>query len=139
MNIKRVKWLTLEQAAQAMRVSGSTIRRRINKGEIESKIESGRRLVLVRESQDGTQPAQGDSQESGDILEHLHEENEDLRRRLSEVETGRERLETEFSSSRERSDTIIMQLTRQLDQSQRLLEHHQAPWWRRWFGKEKES
>ena len=33
----------------------------------------------------------------------------------------------------ERHDMIVMQLTRQLEQSQRLLEYHEEPFYRRWF------
>ena len=35
----------------------------------------------------------------------------------------------------ERHDTIVLQLSRQLDQSQRFLEYQGSPWYRRWFRK----
>ena len=44
-------------------------------------------------------------------------------------------LQKQLAEASERHDTIVLQLTRQLEQSQRLLEYHQAPWWRRWLRK----
>ncbi|MFQ6042565.1 MAG: hypothetical protein ACE5PV_17050, partial [Candidatus Poribacteria bacterium] len=37
--------------------------------------------------------------------------------------------------SRQRQDTIILHLTRQMEEQTKLLEYHQAPWWKRWFRK----
>lgn len=62
------------------------------------------------------------SDQSAAVADQLRSENEYLKERIQELE-----------SARERSDTIILQLTRQLEQSQRLLEHHQESRWRRWF------
>ncbi len=59
---------------------------------------------------------------------HLSEQNQYLKQRIEELD-----------SARERADTVMLQLTRQLEQSQRLLEHDQAPWWRRWFRKNADS
>jgi len=52
--------------------------------------------------------------------DRLKEENAYLKERIQEFETARER-----------SDTVILQPTRQMEQSQRLLEYHQEPWYRR--------
>lgn len=58
------------------------------------------------------------------MIDRLKEENVYLKERGQEFETARER-----------SDTVIMQFTRQMEQSQRLLEYHQEPWYRRVFRK----
>ncbi len=41
------KWISLTEACQSLGVSESTLRRRINDGKVEAKLEDGRRLVLV--------------------------------------------------------------------------------------------
>ena len=62
------------------------------------------------------------------MIEQLREENLYLKERIQELE-----------SSRERTDTIILQLIRQLEQSQQLLEYHEEPWYRKWFGRKREQ
>ena len=52
----------------------------------------------------------------------------------SEIEYLREQLQA-YEERSQRQDTIILQLTRQLEQSQKLLEYNRAPFWRRWFSK----
>ncbi len=54
----------------------------------------------------------------------------DVRREVSEKNALLE-------DNRQRQDTIILQLTRQVEQSQRLLEYQQEPWYRRVFRKRK--
>jgi hypothetical protein len=69
------------------------------------------------------------------LLEQIRSENEHLRQQLTEKDKQIEGLQTQLQDTSERHDTIILQLTRQLEQSQRLLEYHDEPWYRRWFGK----
>jgi len=65
-------------------------------------------------------------------------------REIENLQTQLEEAHKALAETRERHDTMMMQLTRklqqshrELQQSQRLLEHYQSPWWRRWFGKDK--
>jgi response regulator RpfG family c-di-GMP phosphodiesterase len=51
---------------------------------------------------------------------------DNLQRRLEEARKA-------IAETNQRHDTVVMQLTRRLQQSQRLLEYHQSPWWRKWF------
>ena len=119
------KWVKLTEACQSFGISESTLRRRIGKGIIKSKLKNGQRLVLVES--DNQMTVTRDSE----LVEQLRGEIEHLRR---ELETKNEQIK-DLEESRQRQDTITLQLTRQLEQSQRLLEVHQAPWWRRWFRK----
>ena len=50
---------------------------------------------------------------------------------LQELSESRKDVE----QSRQRQDTIILQLTRQLEEQTKLLEYHRAPWWKRWYKK----
>ena len=55
------------------------------------------------------------------LIDQLRNENEYLKERIAELE-----------AARERADTITMRLTQQIETQQRLLEHSQEPWYRRW-------
>lgn len=129
------KWQTVADACHILGVSQRTLYRRIKKGEIESKLESGRRLVLIDDSQVTDSVASVADMADTALLEQVKSENEHLRDQVTglqeELKAERERTE----QGKERSDTIIIQLTRQLEQSQRLLEYHQEPWYRRVFRK----
>ena len=124
------KWVTMSQACLTFGVSRRTLTRWIKQRKIESKLDGNRRLIQV--SHTGTDVSQdkpkGETQEGQDVsdmsqalIDQLKSENEYLRQELKDA--------------RERSDTIIMQLTRQLEQSQLMLEAHKEPFWRRWFRK----
>lgn len=119
------KWVTVDEAAVIFRVSTSTIRRRMENEKIESKLEDGRRLVWVS---DDTQMSSKDEQ----LITELRTQNEHLRGQVEE-------LQKQLAEASGRHDTIVLQLTRQLEQSQRLLEYHQEPWYRRWFKKRKQN
>ncbi len=136
-------WHTIAEACEILGVSVRTIRRRIEQGKLDSKLDNGRRLVLViaaeedsaTSSANGTTdtvpgapagtPADGTVAQSG-LVDQLRSEVDYLRKHLDEAN---ERHEQE----KERSDTILLQLTRQLEQSRRLLEYHEEPWYRRLF------
>ena len=120
--------MTIQQARQRLGKSESTIRRWIKEGKIEAKLMHG--VYDIPESAvnalSNERETEGIDQEpEGAILEQLRQENQYLKERIEELE-----------QARERGDTIMLQLTRQLEQSQRLLEHHREPFWRRWFAKE---
>jgi response regulator RpfG family c-di-GMP phosphodiesterase len=61
-------------------------------------------------------------------FEDKAKQSEDLERQLAE--SNKALVEAEQSHSAE-----VERLTRQLEESKRLLEHYQVPWWRRWFRK----
>ena len=128
-------WQTVTDACHTLGVSQRTLYRRIEKGEIQSKLVDGRRLVLVGGRQVADNLASVADMSDTALLEQIQSENSHLRDQVNklqeELKEERERIE----QAKERSDTIILQLTRQLEQSQRLLEYHEEPWWRRVFRK----
>jgi len=70
------------------------------------------------------------------------EENKKLQEEVVKIEKEKEyfkaelqKANEELSETKKRQDTIILQLTRQMENQQRLLEYHQSPFWRRWFRK----
>ena len=136
-------WHTVTQACKVLGISKRTLWRWVGQGRIKSKMEGRRRMVLIAAehlvsaedsatSVDDTVTGTVDdtprdtATAQAVLIDKLESEVDYLRRQLEET-TAR------YEEGRQRQDTIIMQLTRQLEQSQRLLEYHQDPWYRRWF------
>ena len=115
------EWMIVKEASQALGITERTLRRRISVGSVESKLEEGRRLVRVIPDEFGSEVGSEVGSE-GELVLQLRAENEYLKRQIQELQ-----------DARQRSDTIALQLTRQVEQSQRLLEYHAEPWYRRWF------
>lgn len=126
------KWLSSIEACQVLGISQSTLRRRIDKGEIETKLENGKRMILVTTDNyvDTTTP-------KTEMVRQLQSELELLREQVKQKDDQINKLQEELRDSRERSDTIIMTLTRQVQDAQQLASYWQQPFWRRW-GKQKQ-
>ncbi len=124
-------WLTIKEACDRFGISERTLRRRISKGTVVSKKKGNLRFVLaeslaaVSEMAEEKVPLQG-----GSYLAELVEELKGDKGRLQKQVMD---LQSELKDCSNRHDTIVLQLTRQLDQSQRLLEYHREPFWRKWF------
>ncbi len=132
------KWVSMKQACDILDISISTLRRRIDNGEIESKLEGNRRSILIHhDTSSDTSTKQEATQPDTSFVEQLKYQIESLQKQLDTREGEVVKLQEELSQSRERSDTIILQLTRQVEQSQRMLEYHEEPWYRRWFRRQR--
>lgn len=114
------KWFTLSEASATLNISLSTLRRHIDKGKYKTKTEQGRRLVKLTGLHYETQ------MKSTETHNEAHVDTSELRKQLnSEIQFLREqntKLTDEISEARTRSDTIIMQLTQQLERTQMQLE-----------------
>ena len=114
------KWFTLSEASATLNISLSTLRRHIDKGKYKTKTEQGRRLVKLSGFHNETQ------MKSTETHNEAHVDTPELRKQLnSEIQFLREqntKLTDEISEARTRSDTIIMQLTQQLERTQMQLE-----------------
>ncbi len=134
------EWVSMKQACDILDISISTLRRRIDNGEIESRLEGNRRSILIHhDTSSDTSTKQEATQTDTSFMEQLKYQIESLQKQLDTREGEVAKLQEELSQSRERSDTIILQLTRQMEQSQRLLEYNQEPWYRRMFRKGREK
>jgi hypothetical protein len=118
------KWVTVKAAADLRKCTSRNVIDLIKRGKLAAKRdEDGRRwLVLV-------DVAKNASEESSEVIPKS-ERNGEIRMLREQVTN----LQAELSESRkaaedasQRHDTIVMQLTRQLEQSQRLLEYHREP------------
>ena len=122
------KWFTLSEASATLNISLSTLRRHINKGKYKTKTEQGRRLVKLTEthSESHNELHNETQMKSTETHNEAHVDTSELHKQLnSEIQFLREqniKLTDEISEARTRSDTIIMQLTQQLERTQMQLE-----------------
>lgn len=122
------RWLTIAEACQMLSVSERTLRRHIAHGKYESRLQKGRRLVRLSED-DNRQMTDSQPADVPDLLvAQLQSEIQHLRDVVSKRDTQIEALMTEFAQSNQqrdqasqRSDTIVLQLTQQLEGSQKQL------------------
>ena len=122
------KWFKLSEASATLNISLSTLRRHIDKGKYKTKTEQGRRLVKLTEthSESHNELHNETQMKSTETHNEAHVDTSELRKQLnSEIQFLREqntKLTDEISEARTRSDTIIMQLTQQLERTQMQLE-----------------
>ncbi len=135
------KWVIMSQACLILGVSRRTLTRWVKQGKIESKLDGNRRLILVSQaekdmSHDGSEVRQDVSDMSQQaLIDQLKSENQYLKEE-------NEYFRNELKETKERSDTIIMSLTKQLENQRLALAEHKEQdrgvWFRRWF-KRKET
>lgn len=118
------EWLSILQACQITKLSERTIRRRIKDGKIQTRMQSGRCEVFVTSDM---------ARHTARHMARHANDNETPDALISQLQSENEYLRAELKSARERSDTIILHLTQQIEQQQRLLEYKKVPWWRRWI------
>lgn len=126
-------WVTVKEAAVALGVSERTLQRHIAVGKVKSKLENGRRLVYVNDND-----IEATTDVPVDVQQLLNEKDAHIEQLKSEIEHLRQVLaetQRQLEESSSRSDTIILQLTRQLDslteQNQLLLEDKRPK--QRWY------
>ncbi len=122
-----VKWVSVKEACHLLDISESTLRRRISQGIIKAEGEGRERRVAIEPDAEVTATM------TPNVLRQLQKENEILREQVEWLKQKMDQRDQETAQASERHDTILLQLTRQLEQSQRLLEYHQDPWYRRLF------
>ncbi len=113
------KWVTVDEAAAILKISTSTVRRRVENDKLESKLEDGRRLVWVS---DDTHMSSKDEQ----LIAELRVQNEHLRNQVEEKDKQIENLHKQLDEASHRHDTVVMQMTR-------IVEYQQQPFWRKLF------
>jgi len=123
-------WITVSEAARRCRRSDRRIREWIAEGKIEAKKQGKKWIIsaedLQRFSEVYTVRPPHEKDDRDRLIEQLQKENEFLKQELSEASR--------------RSDTIILQLTQQLQSQQKSLEDmrqkQRKPFWKRWFDKQ---
>ena len=128
-------WLTITESCDRFGISERTLRRRISEGKVVSKKKGKLRFVLAESLAAVSEMAEVKVRLQGSS--YLAELVEELKGDKGRLQKQVEGLQSELKESSNRHDTIVLQLTRQLDQSQRLLEYHREPFWRKWFKRRK--
>lgn len=138
------EWIATSEAAELLGISERQVRNRAASGKLKARRDGNRwqihrALSEVKSELKGNQSESDSSVEisesSETIVAKLESNNEWLRKRVEELERhlGETRKGAEDAS--QRHDTIVLQLTRRLENEQKLLEYHQEPFYRRWFRK----
>jgi len=129
--------MTIAEVARLIGKNEQTIRRAIKSGKLRATMVDGRYEVDERDIPDSLRDSQAIVTDSQGVShtdsQALVSEIVQLKRRISELEDRLKEKDRIIEEASQRHDTIVLQLTRQLDQSQRLLEYHREPFWRRWF------
>ncbi len=102
------QWMTISDASRILNVTERTMHRYVSEGKHQSKRENGRRYVLL------DVPDELPTDDSK-LTVQMQGEIEYLRERLSEAQQT-------ISDMQERSDTIVLQLTKQLENQTLMLE-----------------
>lgn len=131
--------MTIQEAARRLGKSDLTIRRWIKSGKLDAAMVDNRwdilESALIDISNDVSHINHDGTIGKAHLLEEiqfLRKENEQLRKHLEEKDKA-------IEESRQRQDMIIMQLTRQLENHQKLLGYKETPWYRRFFRKKPPS
>tara|TARA_Y100000296_G_scaffold69636_1_gene83587 strand:- start:32 stop:385 length:354 start_codon:yes stop_codon:yes gene_type:complete len=111
------KWITLQQAAAALGVGETSIRRRIASGKLESKKDAGR--VYIRLDTEAQEPEE--ESDLRQLVQVLQEQNAALNQRLEEASRQNDQAQ----------QLAAMQQQTIQDLNQRLLEAP-VPWWKFW-------
>jgi excisionase family DNA binding protein len=134
------KWIPVKEAAKLLEISERQVLNRIHTGKLKAKREGKIWLVHGSLSEPNDEAEQIPKGSDNEAYIKLEETVELLKEQLKEKDKQIDKLQGQFSETQkasedasQRHDTIVMQLTRQLEQSQRMLSVHQEPWYRKWF------
>jgi hypothetical protein len=114
-------WVTVSQASDILGMSERSIRRHIAEGKLESKLDGGRRLVMVDIGYDN------DDNNDSDVMTATTQDElvNWLKNELEKREKQILQLQEEMKIERQRSDEIIMKLASELEAQRSLLEGSQ--------------
>ena len=136
------KWLTIKEACHVLDMSERTLRRHIQEDKIKSKLDGKRRYVLIDNDMidhdnDHDPDMLIDMSDKDALIEVLKQQIQEKDKQIGKVQEQLSDMQKEAGEAKERSDTLLLNLQRQLEQSQRMLESSQAKqhrsWWRRVF------
>lgn len=114
------EWITTKEAARRLDVSVRRVVDRIHKRKLWARRDG--KIWLVHSS---LSPPSEDANGVRTASERTLEET--VRILTQQIEQKDKQIE--------RQQIIIMQLSRDIESQQKLLEYHRSPWWRRWFRK----
>ncbi len=84
---------------------------------------------------DTAEPSTEKEPNNTELISVFKAQLEEKDRQIERLQKQLEDKDRVIEDASQRHDTIVLQLTRQLEQSQRMLEAHQEPFWKKWFRK----
>ena len=111
------KWLSTIEACQTLGISQSTLRRRIDKGEIESKLEDSRRLVLVTidnhtvttsTKEAFVQQLQKENDDLNQQIMYLKEQTQEKDKQIESLQKQLAETQKDVAEASHRHDTVVM-------------------------------
>lgn len=128
------EWISTKEAARRLDKSVRYIRTMIHQGKLRAK-RRGTVWQVHDSLSGGTEAADGvPSETPGNMRNTVEILKVQLEAKDKQIESLQRQLEAGAEAG-ERHDTIVLQLTRQIEQTQRLLEYQSDPWYRRMFRK----
>jgi len=118
-----MKTLKVSEYAKQTGVAPITVYRKIEKGELQAITEDGIKMIIVPDDfQGNTEVQQSETVElQAEYMDNLNQIDE-LKEQNHELHKLVQQMQQDSESDKERSDTIILQLTQQLDNQTKLLE-----------------
>jgi len=113
-------WISVKEAAKIRKCTQANIRYLISQKKLEAKRDGGRWLV-----NDESLVSEKDFSQTADVISVLKAQLEEKDKQIN-------LLQTQIQDMSERHDTIVLQMTRQVEQTQRMLETAKEPWYRKW-------
>jgi predicted site-specific integrase-resolvase len=118
------EWVTVTNACQRLAISQRTLYRRIDKGIIKSKVDNGKRFILIELSNDKAIADSFDNVANRELIDALKIENENLRKQVDQQQA------------------IIMQLSRNqqimLESTEQKKQREKKPFWSKLWKKKNE-
>lgn len=125
------EWLTIPEVADRLNVTERTVRRYISNGRFQTKMDGKRKLIFIDDSMTDVSDDINENNYDNDIDTVIEMQREEINRLHKLLEDALE----DARQAKERSDTIVLQLTQQVEQltgqNQLLLEDLRPK--RRWY------
>ena len=119
-------WITTKEAAELLDISARQVRERASKGKLKAKRKGKNWLIHSSLSAEVGEAGKSPNGVPGEVSAEAYEKLEQMVQQLQgQVEQKDKQIE--------QLHIITMQLSRDIESQQKLIEHRQAPWWRRWF------
>lgn len=128
------EWLTTKEAAERLNKSVRYTRAMIHEKKLRARRQGSVWQIHHSLSPDTEAAEESPSESVGNMQETVAILKAQLEVKDKQIEGLQKQLEAGAEAG-ERHDTIVLQLTRQLEQGQRLLEYQSDPWYRRMFRK----
>ena len=128
------EWITTKEAAELLKISARHVRELASKGKLKAKREGKNWLIHSSLSRDIGEAGAPPNGVPGEVSAEAYEKLEQMVTQLQgQVEQKDKQIE--------QLHIITMQLSRDIESQQKLIEYKESPWWQRWFrkgGKSKE-